>query len=504
MSQDILKGVARNTGIMLVQQIITWTSTFILMMFLPRYLGPVEYGTVFLGMSIGAIFGIIVSYGGNLLVAKAVSRDPGRTAQIIVDASAFRVVLWFFVFCGAILFCQITGYRWHEQVVIYIFVFALSWQGPEIVLYSAFQGRELMTYTSRAWIAEKVFVSIVGIIALLMGGKAIEISIIMVIGSFLNFLILLFYLRVIAPVLSRIQWHGSWEQMKEGVPYFMFTAFSTIYYRINSVVLSKTVPDQVLGWFGGAMRFFEMMNFFPFIFTIAIYPVFSRLWKSEEEKYHQASQKSLEFILMFGLPFSLIIAMSADGVISFFYGIEQYGPSIPVLQLLAGGAVFLFLNMILGTVLLSSDRQRQQSIITLVAIPVSIILNITLIPLTQSLYKNGGIGAALSTVLVEMFVMLAMWRIVPKEIFKGFRLLRVGKVLSATAVTGVCLYIFRYIGVHWIISAVIAATAYVPLLRLFRGIGDDDWRLVRDVIVNPQLRKISERLHGRKDNPPNL
>ena len=138
MSQDILKGVARNTGIMLVQQIITWASTFILMMFLPRYLGPVEYGTVFLGMSVGAIFGIIVSYGGNLLVAKSVSRDPERTAQIIVDASAFRIILWFITFGGSILFCQITGYGWHEQLVIYIFVFSLGWQGPGMVLYSAY------------------------------------------------------------------------------------------------------------------------------------------------------------------------------------------------------------------------------------------------------------------------------------------------------------------------------------------------------------------------------
>ena len=341
MSDEILKGVARNTGIMLVQQIVTWTSTFVLMMFLPRYLGPVEYGIVFLGMSVGAMFGIVVSYGGNYLVAKTVSRDPESTAQIIANGSAFRVVLWVFVSVASIIFCQVAGYEQRVRIVIYIFIFSLVWQGPSMVWYSAFQGREMMIHTSKAWIAEKVFVSIVGVSSLILGAKAITIAVVMVIGTLLNFFVLLRYRRAIAPALACVQWRGAWQQMKDGIPYFMFTAFSTIYYRISSVVLSKTAPQQVLGWFGGAMRFFEMMNFFPFIFTIAVYPVFSRLWMDAEDKYHVASLKSLEFILMFGMPFSLIIAQSADGIIAFFYGREQYGPAVPVLQVLAVGAVFL-------------------------------------------------------------------------------------------------------------------------------------------------------------------
>jgi O-antigen/teichoic acid export membrane protein len=219
MSKQIVQGIAKNTGFMFIQQVITWASTFLLMIFLPRYLGPKEYGTVFLGTSIGAIFGIIVSYGGNYYVAKSVSRDPTRTAQIMVDASAFRIVLWIVAFLGSIVFCKIANYSWHEQTVIFIFVGALCFQGPSLVMYSCFQGHERMEFTSRGMIIEKVFVSAVGILALLGGAGAVTIAIVMIAGSFLNFLIMFKYSRVIAPSLPRVNWQSALSEMKAGIPY---------------------------------------------------------------------------------------------------------------------------------------------------------------------------------------------------------------------------------------------------------------------------------------------
>jgi O-antigen/teichoic acid export membrane protein len=492
MSKQLVQGIAKNTGFMFVQQVITWASTFLLMIFLPRYLGPKEYGTVFLGTSIGAIFGIIVSYGGNYYVAKSVSRDPTRTAQIMIDASAFRIVLWIVAFLGSIVFCKVANYSWHERTVIFIFVGALGFQGPSLVMYSCFQGRERMEFTSRGMIVEKIFVSVVGILALLGGAGAVTIAFVMILGSFLNFLIMGKYSRVIAPSLPRVNWQSALSEMKAGIPYFMFMAFSSIYYRINSVILSKTVSGEVLGWFGAAMRFFETMNFFPFIITTAIYPVFSRLWKNEASTYQKASLLSLEFILMVGFPVCLLIFLFAQNIVAFFYGMKQYSASIPILQVLASGAIFLFVNMILGTVLISSDRQRQQTYLTFGAIPVSIALNLFLIPYTQRYYGNGGIGAALATVIVEMLVMITMLKMAPQGSFKGFQLLKLLKIAAATSVSGLCAYILREIGFFWIASAFVGIIIYIPVLRKIRGIGDDEWAMAKDLMKTlPYARYLS-------------
>ena len=482
MGRQIVQGFAKNTGVLFLQQIITWASTFFLMLFLPRYLGPKEYGTVFLGTSISAIFGIIVSYGGSYYVAKAVSRDPNRTAQIMVDASAFRVALWFIASLGSIIFCMIADYSWHDQTVIYIFVGALLFQGPSLVIYSCFQGREKMQFTSRAIISEKVFVSLVGVLVLIAGAGAVTFAVVRVVGSFINFLLVAIYSREIIESLPVVNWRSAWNELKEGIPYFMFMAFSSIYYRVNSVILSKTVSGEVLGWFGAAMRFFETMNFFPFIITTAIYPVFSRLWKDEASVYRKASLMTFEFILIVGLPVSVFTILFARDIVSLLYGIKQYAASIPVLQILAGGAIFLFVNMILGTMLISSDRQRQQSYLTLGAIFVSIGLNLLFIPLMQRMFGNGGIGAALSTALIELMLMIAMLLLLPRGSFAGFQWMKLIRIILATAISGFFAFGLMEIGIYWILSAIVGLIAYVPLIRFFKGIDDNGWKLVIEMI----------------------
>lgn len=47
MSREIAKSVAKGVSPGMVQQLVTRTSTFVLMLFLPRYLGSVEYGRLY-------------------------------------------------------------------------------------------------------------------------------------------------------------------------------------------------------------------------------------------------------------------------------------------------------------------------------------------------------------------------------------------------------------------------------------------------------------------------
>lgn len=51
--------------IMLIQQLATWTATFVLMLLLPRYLGPVDFGRLYLAMSVAAICQIVVNFGAS-------------------------------------------------------------------------------------------------------------------------------------------------------------------------------------------------------------------------------------------------------------------------------------------------------------------------------------------------------------------------------------------------------------------------------------------------------
>jgi len=500
MFTQIAKGVAKNTSIMFFQQVVTWGSTFVLMLIMPRYLGPVEFGWLFLAISITQIFRVIVEYGGNYLVAKNVARSPERSGQILVDALGFRTALSIVSVILIVVFTFLAGYSATLRLIIFIYAIGLLWQGAITALYATYQGREMMQYTSIGAIAERVFNSIAVITAILLGANVIVLAVLFVIGGFLQFITLAGFRKKIIASLPRIDWAETTTQIKDGLPYFLFGVFSMVYYRIDSVMLSKMAPAAAVGWYGGAFRFFETMHFFPFIFSTAIYPVLSRLWTEEAHTHTRAIQKSVEFMVLVGIPITIGLVGFSGDIIQIFYGLAQYGPAVPVLQILSAGLIVMYIDIVLGTTLLSSDRQKQQSILALCAIPVKLGLNLVLINYSQAHYGNGALGAALSTVLVEVGLMACMLLMIPRAVFKEFPYRPVGKALVAGVLMGGVILLSRLVGFQWMGAALLSLAVYGIILVTARTLEPVEIEFFRSFLTIKNLKRAGNILGFARSN----
>jgi O-antigen/teichoic acid export membrane protein len=481
--KSIVKGVARNTSVMLLQYMITWGASFVGMLFLPRYLGPVEYGRLYLATSLVALFRVLVEYGGNYLVAKDVSRSRETTGQIVVDAIALRLVLATFAFAGVITIALTAGYPGETNLLLAIVGAGLFGHGAIIVFSAAFQGHEKLRYSSAASIVNSVFGNVLSIIAVILWRRAWIIGLLGVMASTLQLATMVYYSRRIIASIPGVRWSGIFRHMQFGLSYFLFGIFSAVYYRIDTVMLSKMSPEEVVGWYGGAYKLFEAMNFFPFIFTTAVYPVLSRLWKQETTMHRRTTQKSLEFMILVGVPVTVGLVMFARIPVQILYGLEGYTPAVVVLQVLAGGLLFLFIDMVLGTALLASDRQRQQSMLALGAIPVNIGLNLLLIPYFQEVTGNGGIGAALATGLTEFAIMIVMFSILPGGVLAGFRVSVVFKSLAGGGIMAAIAGALLAAGTPGGLCAIVAGLAYVPIIMMLGTLEPDENRFVRSLFT---------------------
>lgn len=499
---SVVKGVARNTSVMFLQYLLTWGASFIGMLFLPRYLGPVEYGRLYLATSIVALFRVFVEYGGNYLVAKEVSRSREKTGQIVVDAIGFRLMLASVAFAGVIAVALTAGYPGETNLLLAIVGAGLFGHGAIIVLSAAFQGHEKLRYSSIASVVNSLFGNVLSVVAVILWPFAWIIGGIGVMASTLQLATMAYYSRRIIPSIPGIQWAGMLRHMQVGLSYFLFAVFSAVYYRIDSVMLSKMTPEEVVGWYGGAYKLFEAMNFFPFIFTTAVYPVLSRLWKEESDLHRRTLQKGLEFMILVGVPVSVGLIVFARIPVQILYGLDGYGPAVVVLQVLAGGLLFLFIDMVLGTALLASDRQRQQSVLSLAAIPVNIGLNFVLIPYFQQSQNNGGVGAALATGLTELGLMIAMFFLLPRGILAGFRVSVVMKGLAAGAAMAGIAFALLAAGLPSGVCAVLSAFAYVPAILLFGTLETDEERFVRSLFTIGGLRAAIRSISSGDDVSP--
>lgn len=493
MDNEITKSVARNTTIQMIQQIVTWASTFILMLFLPRYLGPVEYGRLYLAGSIAGLFLIFIDYDGRTGIAKNIARNPENASDLLVNAISFRIIIWYIACIGLIIFALITNYSLHVKILLLIFAFELVWLGSRTVLQGIFQGFELLQYSSYSSIAEKVFVSVAGIIALFMGANSIGIGTIMVAGSLLGFLISVRFIKKIIHKISKFDRRASINLIKEGFPIFLWTIFGVIYYRVDTIMLSFMTPEKVVGWYGAAYKFYDVLNFLPSIFTISIFPILSKLWKKEEKAHTKATQKSIAFLFLAAIPISVTTYFFSTNIIQLFYGLNGYEPSVGVLKILGIGLVFLYIDMILGTTLIASDKQKQLAFVALFATPLNVIINYFLIPYTQINFNNGGLGAAVATLLTEIYVMIFAICIMPRGILKGFKYSVLLKgIFSGIIIVG-CFYLMYNIGIYWIFQIIISFPVYLALLYAMKVFDPREIELAKNYLNVSNFKKMLQK-----------
>jgi O-antigen/teichoic acid export membrane protein len=265
-------------------------------------------------------------------------------------------------------------------------------------------------------------------------------------------------------------------------------------------MLSIMTPEPILGYYGAAYRFFETLNF-PYILTVAIYPVLSRLWKEERSAHTRTAQKSLEFVIIGGIAITIAVIVFADKIVAIFYGTQDFAPSVLLLQLLSAGLVILYVDMILGTTLLASDKHRQQMLLSLVAIPINIALNYLFIPYTQSHMNNGAIGAAVATGITEIFIMIGIIRILPREVFQGFRYGVVFKSLASGLFMWGSIFLLGLVGLHWVAQFILGTVVYCVSLLLMKTLEPSENEFLLRLL---HVRKMSDMKHlfaGNKTDP---
>jgi O-antigen/teichoic acid export membrane protein len=194
------------------------------------------------------------------------------------------------------------------------------------------------------------------------------------------------------------------------MPFFVWEVSLLIYGRIDVVLLSFLSTEAVIGWYGAAYRIISIPAFLPSILIMAIFPALSRAASADDTAFTSIARRSLQSILFITIPIALGMISLADKMIEFLRYPEAFSHSAPVIVILALHVPIVGVDMVIGTLLNALDKQRAWAITGLAASVINPVLNVIFIQRTQSLYDNGALGAALVTVLTELFMMGAgLW-----------------------------------------------------------------------------------------------
>ncbi len=133
----------------------------------------------------------------------------------------------------------------------------------------------------------------------------------------------------------------------------------------------------------------------------AMMPRIANLFKNDDyKKIKEYMHTSINFVLLFSIPFSFGIIAIAKGFVPWFYG-SGYGKVIPNMELIAPIIVFIGMTNVIGTqYLLPLGRQKEYTISVVIGCLCNVILNSFLILHFQSL------GASVATLLAEFIILI--------------------------------------------------------------------------------------------------
>lgn len=462
-------------------QVITWVSSFVLMSFLPRFLGAEAYGKLFFAISINSIAGLLTDLGLTMLLVKEIARDRSKVNSLVANGLALRSIAWTISTIITALFVILSGYPTETIKIVMILALANWFVGMSEIIHRVFNGLERLEYRSICLIVEKVTLSIVGVWLLLLGMGPFAIALVMLFTIVLNFTLSVVFLRKITDIRFELT-PTTWKPiLAQGFPFMVSTLFAFIYYRIDVMMLSSMTNDAVVGWYGAPYKLFDTLMFFPVILTTAVYPVLARLWQTSKENMTVTSRKIFDLTIIVAVPIAVGMASLAHPIISFLFGLEEYSHSILLLQILSVSILLVYIDFVLNTVLISHDKQKQLSIVAVIATALNIGMNYFAIQFFQTRFGNGAIGAAITTALTEVFVMSFSVYLLPKGTFTSANMIVAAKSILSGALMWATVWAVQIRiphGAGWVVAAVAGVAVYVLMIIMLKVVSKKEFRFL--------------------------
>jgi O-antigen/teichoic acid export membrane protein len=478
-----LRRVVGNTLISLFGQLVTWTSTLLLTIAYGRFLGDVKFGELYFAITFVSLLGIPIEVGFNQQLTRDVAEDPEKAHAYLWNTLLIKLILWVFLYAIVLFLSLRLGYGPEQRSIIVICTFTLLSGSIVSVFASLHYAFERTLYPAVGMILEKGLSAIVGFI-LLKNGATVQVMALVLLGGSLIDLIwqALWFFRltgrhiVIRKKVLRNLVRGS-------IPFVVTGALGVIYYRIDTVLLSLMTNTAVVGWYGAGYRLFDTLVFIPNIIINAImFPIFAKLSAdfNSQSTFKMAIEKSMNLLVICAVPIAALFVIAAPNIVGFLYHRPEFANTVPVIQALAPGLVFLYINALFINIIVTTRGEKKIPILSATALVFNLALNLYLIPRYQQ------VGAAVVTSLTELLLLCISFFFVPKYLLPKKSMKVIVKVMMATLVMSLVALFMRRFSILFIIP--IALLVYSGAALLFRTVPGEDIRALFSALGSKNKR----------------
>lgn len=453
--------VARNVLVTVATQIVSWVLTFIVTLYLPRYIGAAGLGKLAFATSFVAILGVLVPLGTRDVLVKEIARERSRTGELLLAAGALRILLGIAVVALVTVITYLLGYPELMRLLVGLTAVGMVVSTVNDALAAALQGQERLSRQSLALIVEKCLTSSLTLFLVFHRAPLWTLAAVGGFTSLFSILINLSALRGFCPALRWPRLATMHYLIVAGTPYIGWTIFRTLYGQCDPVVLSLITNDATVGWYAAATRLIGSTYFLPTALATALFPTLARLYRDDVTEFQHLVRRLFALNMLCAVPIALILIFVPDRLLALLHYPAEFAHSICVLRVGGVGVVLNFIGCVLGATIITSDRQDKMVRVSFLACVLGIPACILGSYVTHQLWGNGALGAMISDVALEFYLVCTYLRIVPDQVFDRANLSLMLRCLLASVPMGVWLALAPSCG--------LGLWALIPCLPLYAG-----------------------------------
>ncbi len=465
--------LVKNTSVLMVSQIIGYLLAFFYSIYAARYLGAEGFGVLSASLALAGIGCIFADLGLSNLTVREVARKPELAGKYLGNALVMKILLSIATFILIALVGYLSGYPSDKMYVLYFVSLSLILNSFGGIFNAIFQAYEKMEYQSVGQILNNVlmFVGILMAIGYNLNLVAFATVYFLASAAALIYTIIICLWKFLLPKLEFD--FPFWRvTLKESLPIAVSGIFSYIAFRVDMVMLEFIKGSTAVGWYSASYRLMEALIYLPSMYTVSVFPLLSKFFMDSRRSLEISYYKSVKYLLILSLPIAAATTILAPQIILLLYK-DGYMESIMALQILIWALPFIFLSYVLGSAIVSVNKQVEVVRITFMTMIINVVLNLILIP-TWSF-----VGAACVTVITEICLFASYYYVVSLHICPISPKKVLLKPLMASAV--MCIFILL-VNINLLLEIVIAAIIYFIVLFLIKGFSEDDINIFKRVI----------------------
>lgn len=431
-----------------------------------RYLSLNEFGELALGLTLFYVFQVVATAGLPNLLTRETAKHHGRTPRLIANGLGASGGVSVFAALAMASSGLVMQYDTSTTIVIAILSCGLVPYALALVLEAGFRGNEQMHFIAYSNVIANV-VKLGAAFFLLQNGYGIY----WIAGliAFVRWLIfvcdILFYLTVSKRSFSRLDVRCVKALLRHTSTFLGVDVVIACWSAVEALLLSKLMSPVEVGLYCCATQLLQPVGLVYRSIVGSVFPAMCRKAKRERQQLYLITRWMVAFLLLVGLPTTVLIPAFADVIIHVAYAKPEYQGAVPVMQIVSFAVVSQCFTVILGHALWAADRERDTLRIVVLNLIVNVIVSFILIS------TLGLLGAALGTLVVGWFNVWQHYVACKSELKKSpvdrQVLPSIGAALALAAVTWGGASLNRYVAAG--LGVVVYVAVALALLAIAHG-----------------------------------